>query len=65
VSERAIGEAVAFAVRELGVVIEGGSGCALAVALGGLPEAMRGGDFVVLLTGRNIDRETIDHALAL
>jgi threonine dehydratase len=65
VSERAIGEAIAFAIREIGVVIEGGSACALATALAGVPAPMRGGDLVVLLTGRNIDKETIDHALAL
>jgi threonine dehydratase len=65
VSERAIGEAIAYAVRELGVVIEGGSACALAVTLASLPVAMRGGDFVVLLSGRNIDKESIEHALAL
>jgi len=65
VSERAIGEAIAFAIRELGLVIEGGSACALATALAGVPAPMRGGDLVVLLTGRNIDKETIDRALAL
>jgi threonine dehydratase len=62
VTERAIAEAVAFAVKELGLVIEGSAACALAPVLAGLPEPLRlpgGGDFVVVLTGRNIDREVL------
>jgi threonine dehydratase len=62
VIERAIAEAVAFAVKELGLVIEGSAACALAPVLAGLPEPMRlpgGGDLVVVLSGRNIDREVL------
>jgi threonine dehydratase len=62
VTERAIAEAVAFAVKELGLVIEGSAACALAPLLAGLPEPLRlpgGGDLVVVLTGRNIDREVL------
>jgi threonine dehydratase len=66
VTERAIADAVAFAVRELGVVIEGSAACALAPVLAGLPAALRrpGGDLVVVLSGRNIDREVLAGTLA-
>jgi hypothetical protein len=30
----------------------------------GLPPELRGGDLVVVITGRNIDKETLDHALS-
>jgi threonine dehydratase len=36
----------------------------LAPVLFGLPERLRGGDIVVVLTGRNIDPERLDAVLA-
>jgi threonine dehydratase len=65
VTEASIARAIAFAVRELGLVIEGSAACALAPILEGLPLPLAGGDVVVVLTGRNIDRERIDRALAI
>jgi threonine dehydratase len=71
VSEEAIARGMAYAIRELGVVIEGSAACALAPVLEGLPEPLRaggdraGGDVVVVLTGRNVDKDEIDRALGL
>jgi threonine dehydratase len=64
VSEAAIAGAMAHAVRELGLVIEGSAACALAPVLDGLPGPLRGGDLVAVLTGRNVDPKTLDLALA-
>jgi threonine dehydratase len=64
VTENAIASAMSHAVRELGLVIEGSAAAALAPVLSGLPEALRGGDLVVVLTGRNVDREAMESALA-
>ena len=64
VGEAAIGAALGHAVRELGLVIEGSSAAALTPVLEGLPEALRGGDLVVVLTGRNVDSGRIETALA-
>jgi threonine dehydratase len=63
VSERAILEAMAHAYRELGIVLEGSAACGLVPALAGLPEPMCGGDVVLVLTGRNVDREVLARAL--
>jgi threonine dehydratase len=63
VSEDRIGAAMAHAHREMGLVLEGSAAVALAPVLGGLPEAARGGDLVVVLTGRNVDLERIESVL--
>ncbi len=63
VPERAIALAMAFALRELGVVLEGSAATALVPVLEGLPEelvpAPHAKDVVVVLTGRNVDRERL------
>jgi threonine dehydratase len=69
VSEAAIARAMAYGVRELGLVLEGSAACALVPVLEGLPDALRAGtggesDLVVVLSGRNVDQETLDRALA-
>jgi threonine dehydratase len=67
VSEEAIGKAMAYGVRELGLVLEGSAACALAPVLEGLPEPLRAraaGDLVVVLTGRNVDYRTLDRVLS-
>jgi threonine dehydratase len=57
--EAAIAEAMAHAYRDMGLVLEGTAALALAPVLFGLPEAVRGGDLVVVLTGRNVDSEVL------
>jgi threonine dehydratase len=64
VSEDDIARAMAFAFRDLGVVVEGSAAVALVPLLRGLPAPMRGGDVVCVLTGRNVDRERLDRVLA-
>jgi threonine dehydratase len=59
VSEEMIGEAMAHAYRDMGLVLEGTAALALAPVLFGLPEPLRGGDLVVVLTGRNVDPELL------
>ena len=63
VTEAAISDALAFAAREVGLVLEGSAACALAPALLGLPPQVAGGDVVFVLTGRNVDRAVLDKAL--
>jgi threonine dehydratase len=63
VTEEQIARAMEFAYRDLGIVIEGSSAAALAPVLAGLPEPVRGGDLVVVLTGRNVDPERVDGVL--
>jgi len=65
VSEQGIGRAMHYVHRDLGLVVEGSSAAALAPLLSGIPSALgvRGGDLVVLLTGRNIDRATWERAV--
>jgi threonine dehydratase len=65
VTEEQIARAMEYAYRDLGIVIEGSSGAALAPVLSGLPEQVRGGDLVVVLTGRNVDPERIDSVLGV
>jgi threonine dehydratase len=60
VDETAIARALAEAYRGLGLVLEGSAATALVPILDGLPEELRGGDVVCVLTGRNIDRERLD-----
>ncbi len=67
VDEVAIGAAMAAAYRTLGVIIEGSAAAALAPLLDELPQELRpsetGGDLVVVLTGRNVDRARLDAVL--
>jgi len=55
VTEAQIGAAMAHAHIDMGLVVEGAAAVALAPVLFGLPEPLRGGDVVVVLTGRNVD----------
>ncbi len=65
VGEAEIARAMGYAYREMGLVIEGSAAAALAPVLSGLPpevRARRDGealDLVVVLTGRNVDRERL------
>jgi threonine dehydratase len=63
-SEAQIAGAMAHAYREMGLVLEGSAAVALVPVLAGLPEEVRGGDLVVVLTGRNVDRDRLDRVLA-
>jgi threonine dehydratase len=58
VDEASIRRAMRSAVRDLGLVLEGSAAAALA-ALPGLPARAREEDVVVVLTGRNVDRERL------
>jgi threonine dehydratase len=53
--ESAIADAMRYAKSELGVTIEGSAAVALAPLLACLPAPLRGGDFVAVLTGQNVD----------
>ncbi len=64
VSEEAIARAMAFALTKVGVAIEGSSAVALAPLLDGLPDALRGGDVVAVLTGRNVDADRLANVLS-
>jgi threonine dehydratase len=64
-SEVEIAFAMAHGYREMGLVLEGSAAVALAPVLFGLPEALRGGDLVVVLTGRNVDRDRLESVLAM
>ncbi len=63
-TEAQIAAAMAHAYREMGLVLEGTAAVALVPVLCGLPEELRGGDLVVVLTGRNVDRERLETVLA-
>ena len=67
VSEQAIGKAMARTYRTLGMAIEGSAAAAAAPLLEReLPEPMRpanGGDLVIVLTGRNVDRARLESVL--
>jgi threonine dehydratase len=63
VSEDQIASAMGYACKEMGLVIEGSAAVALAPVLFGLPEGVqraKSEDVVVVLTGRNVDREKLD-----
>jgi threonine dehydratase len=60
VDESHIGAAMAHAYQDMGLVLEGSAALALAPILFGLPEPLRGGDLVVVLTGRNVDPERLE-----
>lgn len=62
VSEAQIAHAMEHAYGDLGLVIEGSAAAALAPVLAGLPDPLRGGDLVVVLTGRNVDAERLELA---
>jgi threonine dehydratase len=55
VSEQEIASAMVALHDRTGLRVEGSAAAALVPALYGLPELLRGGDVVVVLTGRNID----------
>jgi threonine dehydratase len=66
VSEAQIASAMAYASREMGMVLEGSASVVLAPLLGGIPEPVLAStlgegesDLVVVLTGRNVDREKL------
>lgn len=63
VSEEQIAAAMASAWHDMGLVLEGSAAAGLVPVLFGLPEALRGGDVVVVLTGRNVDPERLDAVL--
>jgi threonine dehydratase len=63
-TEAHIAAAMAHAYREMGLVLEGSAAVALAPVLFGLPADLRGGDLVVVLTGRNVDRDRLETVLA-
>jgi threonine dehydratase len=63
-TEAQIATSMAHAYREMGLVLEGSAAVALAPVLCGLPERLRGGDMVVVLTGRNVDRDRLESVLA-
>jgi threonine dehydratase len=60
VGEDRIAAAMVHAYGDMGLVLEGSAATALAPVLDGLPQALRGGDLVVVLTGRNVDAERLD-----
>jgi threonine dehydratase len=62
-SEAQIATAMAHAYRDMGLVVEGSAATALAPVLWGLPEPIRGGDVVVVLTGRNVDPTVLESVL--
>jgi len=64
VAEAQIASAMAHAYQDMGLVLEGAAAIALAPVLFGLPEGLRGGDLVVVLTGRNVDPDRLDAVLA-
>jgi threonine dehydratase len=64
VGDDQIAAAMAYAYADMGLVVEGSAGAALAPVLCGLPEAIRGGgDLVVVLPGRNVDPERLAEVL--
>jgi threonine dehydratase len=63
-SETQIAAAMAHAYREMGLVLEGSAAVALVPVLSGLPPELCGGDLVVVLTGRNVDRDRLESVLA-
>jgi threonine dehydratase len=59
-AETQVAQTMAYAHRSMGLVLEGSAATALVPVLFGLPEALRGGDLLVVLTGRNVDPERLD-----
>lgn len=70
VSETDIAAAMAYAHREMGLVLEGSAATALVPILKGLPAGLRapsqgGIDVVAVLTGRNVDPERLESTLGV
>jgi threonine dehydratase len=63
VTEGQIAAAMVHAYRNMGLALEGSAAAALVPVLFGLPEPSRGGDLVVVLTGRNVDSERLEGLL--
>jgi threonine dehydratase len=63
VTDEQIAAAMAHAYSDMGLVVEGSAAAALAPVLFGLPERVRGGDLVVVLSGRNVDPERLEAVL--
>lgn len=55
VSDDEVRSAMRFAFRHLKIVVEPGGAAALAAAVRGLPDHMRGSDVVIVATGGNVD----------
>jgi threonine dehydratase len=64
VSEAQIASAMVHAYRDMGLVLEGTAAVALAPVLFGLPDRLKGGNLVAVLSGRNIDPDRLDAVLA-
>lgn len=65
VSEQGLADALAYAYRKLGVVIEGSAAASLApIVDGALPQEMRGADVAIVLTGRNVDDDRVARVLS-
>jgi threonine dehydratase len=64
VGEEQIAAAMVHAYRNMGLVLEGSAATALVPVLAGVPEPARGGDLVVVLTGRNVDSERLERLLS-
>jgi len=64
VTEEQIAAAMVHAYRNMGLVLEGSAATALVPVLFGVPEPARGGDLVVVLTGRNVDSERLERLLS-
>ena len=62
-TEAQIAEAMAHTYRDMGLVVEGSAATALVPVLFGLPEPVRGGDLVVVLTGRNVDADRLESVM--
>ena len=62
VTEKGIAEAMAWGFDALGLELEGSAATALVPLLEGLPESLRGGDVVAVLTGSNVDPERLARA---
>jgi threonine dehydratase len=59
-TEAQVDAAMVHAYRDMGLVVESSGVAALVPVLAGLPKEVRGGDVVVVLTGRNVDPERLE-----
>ncbi len=60
VAEAQIALCMRYAQSELGATIEGSAAASLVPVIAGLPDALRGGDVVVVLTGQNVDPDRFE-----
>lgn len=60
VGEPQIALCMRYAQGEIGATLEGSAAVALAPVIAGLPESMRGGDVVIVLTGQNVDQDRLE-----